>query len=417
MGSNLEKYIKALCALHEDDFTKNILKPLFESMGYDRVDFNGGPYERGRDLIAQRKIPPREEMYVVYVQSKKIGKFQNTKNAALFSALIHQLRQCCLGEITDFEGNKVSPNEVFLACPEQISNRFFEELESQLFGMPVKVFPYDGPRIIADIKKYQPALIESLLSLEDKLAYNECSVQSNAELLAALKSKNKGDLKNFYSDLSFFVGSFDSNLLLHLKIEVTSDKLNLSEEKWKAFKEDHEEILMEHNFDLIEGSVGEVDQEFIKNIEIYESNKNQSLIKKHKEISERVDDLKKRINTLLGNLDSSMNPIENPLLKKLADDEIVEREAIVALLKQISQGDKNVDQFAFGSKSESFYEEARLILSMIIEKEHSASELLNLQYKIKRKPSYEAIISSRDLITTIDQCKKRYFEGVNLRKL
>lgn len=55
MDTVIKKYLDALCAMHEDDFTKNILKPLFEAMGYDRVDFNGGPFERGRDLIAQKK--------------------------------------------------------------------------------------------------------------------------------------------------------------------------------------------------------------------------------------------------------------------------------------------------------------------------------------------------------------------------
>jgi hypothetical protein len=86
-----QQYIRALCSLHEDKFTRDILKPLFESMGYERVDFNGGPYERGRDLIAQRRIPPNKEMYVVYVQSKRVGSIQNTTTAAKLSQLIHQL--------------------------------------------------------------------------------------------------------------------------------------------------------------------------------------------------------------------------------------------------------------------------------------------------------------------------------------
>lgn len=42
MESLNKQYIKALCELQEDKFTKDILKPLFESMGYERVDFNGG---------------------------------------------------------------------------------------------------------------------------------------------------------------------------------------------------------------------------------------------------------------------------------------------------------------------------------------------------------------------------------------
>ena len=91
MDSINEKYISALCELKEDDFTKDILKPLFESMGYERVDFNGGPHERGRDLIVQKRMPPKRDMHLVYIQSKKIGSIQNTSSAAKLSTLIHQL--------------------------------------------------------------------------------------------------------------------------------------------------------------------------------------------------------------------------------------------------------------------------------------------------------------------------------------
>ena len=45
-------------------------------MRFERVDFKGGSYERGGGLIAQRRISPRKEMHVVYVQSKKIGNIQ-----------------------------------------------------------------------------------------------------------------------------------------------------------------------------------------------------------------------------------------------------------------------------------------------------------------------------------------------------
>ncbi|TWX66877.1 restriction endonuclease [Colwellia demingiae] len=121
MESVVKQYLKALVDLKEDDFTRDIIKPLFESMGYEKVDFNGGSYERGRDLIAQRRIPPKKENYVVYIQSKKVGDIQNTSMASKLSTLLHQLRQCCLGTLTDDEGNEISPNEVAkLTMPLQV---------------------------------------------------------------------------------------------------------------------------------------------------------------------------------------------------------------------------------------------------------------------------------------------------------
>lgn len=61
MSELQNNYLKSLISMREDDFTKNILKPLFEAMGYERVDFNGGPYEKGKDLIAHYRQPPRRE--------------------------------------------------------------------------------------------------------------------------------------------------------------------------------------------------------------------------------------------------------------------------------------------------------------------------------------------------------------------
>ncbi|HBK4626537.1 TPA: hypothetical protein LLS57_005918, partial [Klebsiella michiganensis] len=55
--SNLSLYLKAMQTLKEDDFSKSVLKPLFESMSFSRVDFVGGPYEHGKDLIALHEIP------------------------------------------------------------------------------------------------------------------------------------------------------------------------------------------------------------------------------------------------------------------------------------------------------------------------------------------------------------------------
>jgi hypothetical protein len=137
--------------MREDDFTKKILKPLFEAMGYERVDFNGGPLERGRDLIAQIRIPPRKQLRVTYVQSKKVDSIQNTSTAAKLSTLIHQLRQCCTGSVTTLSGEKLSVDSVFLACPEQVSNRLLEELDTQLNMIQPKVEILDGPAIIASI--------------------------------------------------------------------------------------------------------------------------------------------------------------------------------------------------------------------------------------------------------------------------
>lgn len=253
------KILESLAALGEDEFTKEILKPLFEAMGYERVEFNGGPYEKGKDLIAQRRIPPMKEMFVVYIQSKKIGTSQRTFDGAKFTSLVHQLRQCCTTTVKDNEGNDLKPNLVYLACPEQIKTRFLDEVMSQMIGLPIEVRPYDGVQIINDIRDYKPELLEKLLPMGEKLTQYSTSLDNNEELLQALKSENKVIFNDYYSDLSFFVGYFDSNLLLHLNVVLVKDKINIFEDSWEVTRKEILLLKESYNISVLTQDVSEID--------------------------------------------------------------------------------------------------------------------------------------------------------------
>lgn len=274
MDSNTTKYLDALRTFREDDFSRSILKPLFEAMGFDRVDFNGGPYEKGRDLIAQRRMPPKRGWQVTYIQSKKIGNIQNSSSAAKLSQLIHQLRQCCLGETINSEGERITPADVILACPEQISNRLTEEIQSQLFGMPIKVYLYDGPLILSDIKEYKPELLDLLTSIKEKLTSKGEALSSNKELLAALKSTSKINIKNCYSDLQFFVGSFDSNLLLHLELGFRRRFIEVQSSQWDSLKNEMRKFVQKYGLRLINTAFVDAEDLFQKAKSEYEAASN-----------------------------------------------------------------------------------------------------------------------------------------------
>lgn len=129
----MDGYYSAMQNYSEDDFTKEILKPLFESMGFDRVEFHGGSYERGRDLIASSPIPgPKDKEYVCYVQSKKLDK----KNRLAYndlSRLIRQLKQAKSKGYRRNDGSLVKPDLVYIAVPNKITQRFLDEMQYELF--------------------------------------------------------------------------------------------------------------------------------------------------------------------------------------------------------------------------------------------------------------------------------------------
>ncbi|CAI1081581.1 restriction endonuclease [Serratia grimesii] len=71
METNNDIYLKALQDLKEDELSEQIIKPLFESMGCYRVDFHGGAYEEGKDIIAYVKAPMED--HIIVIQTKKSG--------------------------------------------------------------------------------------------------------------------------------------------------------------------------------------------------------------------------------------------------------------------------------------------------------------------------------------------------------
>lgn len=416
MKSMHDKYIQSLCALHEDDFTRNILKPLFESMGFERVDFNGGPYERGRDLIAQRRIPPSKETYVVYVQSKKIGDIKNSKKAEKLSGLLHQLRQCCAGELIDLEGNKITPNQVYLACPEQISNRLLEEIGSQFYNHPIKVIPYDGPQIISDIKEFKPSLLSLLINIEDKLT-SGCELDlSNKELLSALKNKSIPCLEDFYSDLSFFVGSFDSNLLLHLDIQFKDDKLNITEENWTISKKEFEEISQKYEISLTEHDINTIEENFLKSKREYESKSNQNNKKICRELDDKVHDLSSRISAYIKTLEDTLNININPRAKALSNEELLERQDVTAYLRKMEFNQKNeeIKIINFKDGKISFYKDAYMILALIHKRNELQCELTDKELKIIGEPYYKVKVNSRLLVDKLEYLKQQYIEDIAL---
>lgn len=414
MDSETSKYIKALSSMREDDFTRKILKPLFEAMGYERVDFNGGPLERGRDLICQRRIPPRRTMRVTYIQSKKIDDIQNTSTAAKLSTLIHQLRQCCKGIITTIDGHELSADEVYLACPEQISNRLMDELSAQLFSIDPKVQFYDGPQIVSDIFEYKPDLIKLLATIEDKLTRTQNSNLFNAELLSALKSKNKAQTSNFYSDLSFFVGSIDSNILFHLNLKIDSQFLNLEESAWNLLKTEHAIFLKNYSVETIVGNLLEMEKTYKELKEKHNSKENKNNIDTMASLLQRKASLISSIENYINSLEKQFDPKIGTTIKGIEPDKLLECNNYINYLKDLYKtGSKEEPSKHQIRKTNKAFEKGITDMISFIKEINLITEQLNeLELLIVKKPEYNIEINKNSILSKLNEYQERYFNDV-----
>lgn len=425
MDTVYQQYLSAMKRMKEDELTRKILKPLFEAMGYDRVDFNGGPYERGRDLIAQIRIPPRKENHVVYIQTKKIGDIQNTSDSAKFTQLAHQLRQCCTEPVTTIDGDELKANEVFIACPEEMSSRFLSEIKGCLDeNSPVK--PLDGIKIIDCIKEYKIDLLRLLSDIDETWLGHNNEDLINKELFSALHTKKNISLAQFYSDLSFFVGSVDSNYLLHLNATIQESKVALNESEWKVVKPLIDSVYKKHSIKLLIEETETIERDFSINNEKFLSAENRANIKELTQTAETYErltvnaerELKSLLTTLEEGKSLSGNKKEyargSPITDGLSEDEIEELIEINNSLLGVIHSDLNyvLEPVGGSSKKAAFYASARSIIESIEEIKKLKTKISALEKLIVNAPLYTITLSKDEIIGRIKKSTDDYIRSV-----
>ncbi|MDC8831856.1 hypothetical protein [Alteromonas gilva] len=399
--SHLQQYLYQLCAMREDSFTKDILIPLFSAMGYTRVDFNGGPYEKGKDLIATRQIPPRNKPHVCYVQAKKIGNKQNAKTWEKFSQILFQLRNCISDPIKDIHGNEYYSDEVYFICPEQASTRFLDNVQSQLGKDKDKISFLDGIEILNLIERFKPDLLSILSSFESKITSNSNVELVNKELLNALKIKEDKTLDSFYSDLSFFVGSIESNHLLLSDFRLKKERLKIDQAEWQGFVNERDSILKLSGLDIFEVDPSEISENYAKELIKYNDKENQDKIKELRLLQEKKSD---EI-ALISNLKLRINEQKN----KLLDNNLISEEEAEAI-------DETVENSEFYSTKVNFNSSIDKSLKRLFESEIKLSEHeINIEkIEIIPPPTLNIPFSQTTIDKYIANAKSNYLENVKL---
>jgi hypothetical protein len=425
MENLVSQYIDKLKSYKEDDFTKEIIAPLFESMGYQRVEFNGGPYERGRDLIATIKVPPHKDPKVVYIQSKKIGN-QKRGSSRVISDLGHQIRQSCLVGYKTLENTLLLPSEIYIACPEVVTQRFLEEVQQQFMEntrIPITIL--DGQAIVESIFEYNPELLKKLSSIEEQLLLPNNN-HGNSDLLNALKSSRRMvNVQEFYSDLSFFVGSIDSNELMHLKIDFKKECIFLDEELWRQLKPLYDKVFNEFSLGILVIDPVRVDEKYKQSLAEYNSKENKELIKSLGVTKKFLEDIKDRIDVDIDELALSIDSIvlqekDNDLLLEILSGikvslkgakvnfKLVELTHEEPELQGLSESRVNNINNYFSSLNGKVV----ILNGMCSEAMDIEKEIASMSKSIVRKPRYEAVLNFELISLEINNRRERYKLGV-----
>lgn len=263
-----EPLLLHLQSLSEADLTRQVLQPLLLKSGYHKVEYHGGVYEEGKDMICHR-VDEFGDQVLTVIQVKKYRETVGAKAADTFSELVTQLQQAIEKPIYCLEG-EVKPDSVVFITPYSINARSlasrFEKYDS-LKNRGMKII--DGPKLVVMILKNMPEYVAKhlpgyvieagfksgrLLELMRKLL-------DNSPLMAALRSSSHVAVRDFYTDIDFSLGKGTTKSFFETAA-VSGDPhlgVTLNRHEWNALKEIDRVVKASYGFSLILQSYSEIE--------------------------------------------------------------------------------------------------------------------------------------------------------------
>lgn len=116
------KILDKIQKMKENDFTKTILMPLFNSFGFEKIEFYGGAYENGKDLICWKRDSWGDvEMSVV--QAKYYKPSGRAADSNSLGEMVVQICQAAETPVPYLDGQQYKPVLVNIITPYVIETR------------------------------------------------------------------------------------------------------------------------------------------------------------------------------------------------------------------------------------------------------------------------------------------------------
>lgn len=260
-----EVLIQKLSELDEFTLTRDILMPLMRKLGWVRVDYYGGAYEKGKDIICWR-LDELDLAELGVVQVKKFRPSGRASDERSFMEVVNQLLQAVEKKVPNLDdGTEYLPSTVYFITPFSIQTRALEtrfEKYAELRRNKVKII--DGPLLLSLAKKHLSDTLRSLFGHSFSIDLITDKYLNNDVLLRVLNVKEAVDISYFYCDLDFSVGNegakyFFEDAKFPDSVQITGDKL-----RWNKIK-DIELIAQKNGFSILTSSIHDIEQENIIN--------------------------------------------------------------------------------------------------------------------------------------------------------
>lgn len=104
--------MKKLQKINENEVTRTIIIPLLEKLGYQKVEFFGGPSEEGKDIVCW-EVDKLGDLRLIVAQVKHF-KFTNKASDSIgLQTIVNQLQNCFKRPLLSIDKTSHLPSEVF----------------------------------------------------------------------------------------------------------------------------------------------------------------------------------------------------------------------------------------------------------------------------------------------------------------
>ncbi len=220
--------VERFLSLSENDFSKNILVPLFEEIYRDngKVSFTGGSNEKGKDIVIET-IDKFLLKTVIAIQVKKVKWSANANNNSMQTLNI-QLFQTLDEPIVSIDNaEQLFANRFIAITPYIISPTVLEHhghsYRKAVQGKQVDFF--DGKRIITLLREYKPELIQKMFGRGEEIKRRLFEKLDHEELKIALGLDNIKSLKDIYCTSNILAGGFHCREFLESTISESKENI------------------------------------------------------------------------------------------------------------------------------------------------------------------------------------------------
>ncbi|KHK02795.1 NACHT domain-containing protein [Desulfovibrio sp. TomC] len=261
--SKLTLIEKKLQSLSEHELTIDILIPLFQAIGYSKIDYNGGPYEEGKDIICWKK----DELNDIELMVCQVKKYKPTAKASdnkSFMEVVNQLQQASEKSVPNVDGNSYKPNRVYFITPyllntRSLATRFekYQELRSRM----VKIL--DGHKLTELCLSKIPKQINKILGIKSTYTHIAHKL-NNEDLMSALQQDSPKDISLYYTDLEFKIGKVSLQDTLSLKFNSIDFRGAIDWAHWENLLPACTQIKYISGIDIVSPSIDKIQYRFMK---------------------------------------------------------------------------------------------------------------------------------------------------------